>query len=362
MSNLTPFPKKRLGYFSRLLDDVPAAERYRLVTEQIAHAEALGFDSAWVAQHHFHENEGGLPSPLVFLAHVAQRTQRIRLGTGVVTLTMENAIRVAEDTAVLDLLSGGRLEVGLGTGGTAESFEAFGVASHERGAVYGRNLEILRAAWRGDALQGGVRIYPAAPHLLQRVWQATFSVEGGQRAGAAGEGLMLSRTQPRPEQAPHLTLSDIQNPIIDAYLAALPQGQAPRILGSRSLLVTDRTEDALRWAETGLRRLAVRHAKPAAGPFPRVSPDAPLEELIRAYDVHIGTPDEVIASLQADTALARTTDLVFQVHSIDPPHEAILRSLELTAKYVAPALGWTASNPAFANPSVSAVESELQPA
>src|SRR5690606_5816298 len=128
--------------------------------------------------------------------------------------------------------------------------------------------------------------------------------------------LMLSRTQPRPEQAPHLTLSDIQNPIIDAYLAALPQGQAPRILGSRSLLVTDRTEDALRWAETGLRRLAVRHAKPAAGPFPRVSPDAPLEELIRAYDVHIGTPDEVIASLQADTALARTTDLVFQVHSI----------------------------------------------
>ncbi|MBD9402239.1 putative FMN-dependent luciferase-like monooxygenase [Comamonas sp. CMM02] len=362
LSNLTPFPKKRLGYFSRLLDDVPAAERYRLVTEQIAHAEALGFDSAWVAQHHFHENEGGLPSPLVFLAHVAQRTQRIRLGTGVVTLSMENAIRVAEDTAVLDLLSGGRLEVGLGTGGTAESFEAFGVASHERGAVYGRNLEILRAAWRGDALQGGVRIYPAAPHLLQRVWQATFSVEGGQRAGAAGEGLMLSRTQPRPEQAPHLTLSDIQNPIIDAYLAALPQGQAPRILGSRSLLVTDRTEDALRWAETGLRRLAVRHAKPAAGPFPRVSPDAPLEELIRAYDVHIGTPDEVIASLQADTALARTTDLVFQVHSIDPPHEAILRSLELTAKYVVPALGWTASNPAFANPSVSAVESELQPA
>jgi putative FMN-dependent luciferase-like monooxygenase len=360
LSNPTTTPKKRLGYFSRLLDDASAGERYRLVTEQIAHAEALGFESAWVAQHHFHEHEGGLPSPLVFLAHVAARTQRIRLGTGVVTLSMENAIRVVEDAAVLDLLSGGRLEVGLGTGGTAESFEAFGVGSQERGAVYGRNLDVLRAAWRGDALQGGVRVYPAAPHLLGRIWQATFSVEGGQRAGAAGEGLMLSRTQPRPDHAPKLSLSEIQNPIIDAYLAALPAGQAPRILGSRTLLVADRREDALHWAETGLRRLAVRHAHASAGPFPREDPQAPLERLIEAYDVHLGTPDEVIASLQADTALARTTDLVFQVHSIDPPHAAILRSLELTARIVAPALGWSGTAGAAAAP--AGTERELQAA
>ena len=135
--SLTPpdnLHQPRLGFFSRLLDEVPAAERYRLVTEQIAHAEAQGFDSAWIAQHHFHESEGGLPSPFVFLSHVAARTRRIRLGTGVVTLPLENALRVAEDAAVLDLLSDGRLEVGLGTGGTAESFEAFGVTGSERGA------------------------------------------------------------------------------------------------------------------------------------------------------------------------------------------------------------------------------------
>ena len=94
-------PAPRLGFFSRLLDEVPAGERYRLVTEQIAHAEAQGFDSAWIAQHHFHESEGGLPSPFVFLSHVAARTRRIRLGTGVVTLPLENALRVAEDAAVL---------------------------------------------------------------------------------------------------------------------------------------------------------------------------------------------------------------------------------------------------------------------
>jgi len=59
--------------------------------------------------------------------------------------------------------------------------------------------------------------------------------------------------------------------------------------------------------------------------------------------VHVGTPEEVIASLRADTALAQASDIVFQVHSIDPPHQAILRSIELTAAVVAPALGWRRS-------------------
>ena len=330
----------RLGFFSRLLDDVPAGERYRLVAAQIAHAEAHGFDSAWIAQHHFHENEGGLPSPFVFLAHVAARTQRIRLGTGVVTLPLENALRVAEDAAVLDLLSGGRLEVGLGTGGTAESFEAFGVQGIDRGAIFARNFAVLQDAWAGRELAGGVRLYPAAPQLLQRIWQATFSAEGGARAGTNGDGLMLSRTQPRPAGAPQATLSDIQNPIIDAYLSALPAGQGARILGSRTLFVADSRQEALRWAEAGLRRLAQRHAASPAQWAARVDPQAPLAELIAAYDAHVGTPDDVIASLHADTALARATDIVFQVHSIDPPHEAILRSIELTASDVAPALGW----------------------
>jgi hypothetical protein len=65
---MTKFPAlKRLGFFSRLLDQTDAAERYRLATAQIAHAERWGFDSAWIAQHHFHEGEGGLPAPFVFL-------------------------------------------------------------------------------------------------------------------------------------------------------------------------------------------------------------------------------------------------------------------------------------------------------
>ena len=70
---------------------------------QIVPAESCGFDSAWIAQHHFHEDEGGLPAPFVFLSQVAAQTTRLRLGTGIVTLPLELPIRVAEDAAVLDL-------------------------------------------------------------------------------------------------------------------------------------------------------------------------------------------------------------------------------------------------------------------
>jgi alkanesulfonate monooxygenase SsuD/methylene tetrahydromethanopterin reductase-like flavin-dependent oxidoreductase (luciferase family) len=69
---------------------------------------------------------------------------------------------------------------------------------------------------------------------------------------------------------------------------------------------------------------------------------------IAAMDIHIGTPDDVIASLRADTTLARATDLTVQAHSIDPPHQFILRSIELVACAVAPALGWVGNGGAAA--------------
>jgi putative FMN-dependent luciferase-like monooxygenase len=318
---------------------VPAAERYRLVTEQIVHAEALGLDSAWVAQHHFHADEGGLPSPLVFLASVAARTHRIRLGTGIVTLPLESPVRVAEDAAVLDLISGGRLEFGVGTGGTPSSFMAFGQSSEQRAAVFASHLALLRDAWAGRPLPGGDRLYPApSASLLGRIWQASFSAAGGARAGAAGDGLMLSRTQPRPADAPRASLAELQLPIVEAYLAALPAGHIPRITGSRSVFIADDRALARRLADEGLRRALARSTDPT-----KPGPHATLDELIARQDVHVGTPDEVIASLRADRTLAHVTDLVCQVHSVDPPHRHILRSIELLATKVGPALGWAGS-------------------
>jgi putative FMN-dependent luciferase-like monooxygenase len=329
-------PPRRLGFFTRLLDQADPAERYRLAIAQIIHAERLGFDSAWIAQHHFHEDEGGLPAPFVFLAQAAAQTSRIRLGTGIVTLPLELPIRVAEDSAVLDLMCGGRLEVGVGGGGNLSSYDAFSRNSAERTTLLVEHLQILRDAWVGRPLPGGKdRMYPVNPSLVERVWQATFTVEGARRAGAAGDGLMLSRTQPRPAGAPDLSLPEIQNPMIDAYLEALPAGREPRVLASRTVFAADDDREARRLAEIGLGRHRARLLR-----LGRATGDGSLEAMIAGMDAHLGTPEHVIASLKTDSTLARATDLAVQVHSIDPPHPFILRSIELVAEVVAPALGF----------------------
>jgi alkanesulfonate monooxygenase SsuD/methylene tetrahydromethanopterin reductase-like flavin-dependent oxidoreductase (luciferase family) len=145
MSQIKP---RRLGFFTRLLDRGSPTERYKLAAEQIVHAEKHGYDSAWVAQHHFHEAEGGLPSPFAFLGYVSAQTSRIRLGTGIVTLPLEQPVRTAEDAAVLDALCGGRFELGVGTGGNPTAFAAFGVDSARRSEVFTENLDVVR--WRAS--------------------------------------------------------------------------------------------------------------------------------------------------------------------------------------------------------------------
>lgn len=322
---------KRLGFFTRLLDETAPAERYRLALAQIQHAEACGYDSAWVAQHHFHEFEGGLPAPFVFLAAVAAKTTTIRLGTGIVTLPLELPIRVAEDAAVFDLMSNHRLEMGVGPGGNPSAFPAFGLEAADRHALFNDHLALLRTAWSGGTLPGGDRLYPNSPTIAERIWQASFSVEGARRAGAAGDGLMLSRTQPRPQGT---LLSDLQRPMIEAYLNALPPGAQPRIMASRSVFIADSHDEAWRHAETGLARARIRMAQ-----MGRIDPSASIAEMVETFNVHLGTPAEVIASLTADATIADATDIAVQVHSVDPPHPLILRSIELMAEQVAPEIG-----------------------
>lgn len=333
----------RLGFFTRLLEQASPADRYRFAIEQIQQAERSGFASAWVAQHHFGADEGGLPSPFVLLAAAAQHTSSIALATGVVTLPIDDPVRAAEDASVLDALSGGRVQLGVAAGGTPSSFAPFGRDPERRREIHAEHIEVFRDALAGRGIRGtDARIYPAGDGLDRRIWQATFSVDGGRRAGQDGDGLLLSRTQPRPGGAHELPLHDLQLPIIEAYRESLPEGAPFRVLASRTAVVVDEEDRAraLELAGPGLRLLAATMHGVDAERFS-------IHELARLTDTHIGTPDEVAASLAADRAIAASTDVSFQVHSVDAPHEMTLRSLELLATEVAPRLGYSVGDDAI---------------
>ncbi len=327
---------QRLGLFTRLVRgtaDQNPDQLYRNAQEQIALAENLGVDTVWVAQHHVDPEEGGLPAPLVFLAHVAATHRKIGLGTAIVALALEDPLRVAEDASVLDVLSGGRLQLGFGSGGGARALEVFGIDAGDRSRAYSDKLATASAALAGGDLASGARLYPPAGGLVNRLWHATFSEAGAERAGAAGAGLLLSRTQPRAEGAPGATIGGVQRPLVDAYRAALPAGTVGRIGVSRSVFVADDPQLAADSARAGATRFLDRLVREGITGL-----GSTVGDLLR--DSIVGSPEQVTEALRADEVLADATDLIVQVHPIDPEQHHVLRSIELLATEVAPALGW----------------------
>src|SRR6266705_1328503 len=150
-----PAPTRlKLGFLTRLEVGKDAADSYRFALEMFAAAEELGFDTGWVAQHHFLNGAGRLPSTLTFLAAAAERTRRIQLGTAIVILPLEDPLRVAEDAAVVDTISGGRLQLGMGTGGDPLTFAAFGQDLESRREQYAQALQVLSHALAGERING----------------------------------------------------------------------------------------------------------------------------------------------------------------------------------------------------------------
>src|SRR5438445_8781176 len=144
------------------------AERLHAIVEQTCYGEQLGFDSVWVAEHHFHSFGGLFSATPVIGAAIAQKTARIRIGTAVILLPYHNPLRIAEDYATLDCLSGGRLQFGIGHGFVKWEALTFGIPPDQLRDRFRANLEVILKAWSEPVLNHkrrcheyhGVEVWP----------------------------------------------------------------------------------------------------------------------------------------------------------------------------------------------------------
>src|SRR5215218_2474931 len=146
-------PSMRYSIFS-VQDHYPGRGRsvpelYQQILAQGELAESLGYDTFFVAEHHFHEY-GAVPNPAVMLSSMAQRTTRLRLGTAISVLTFHNPLTLAESYAMLDVLSCGRLVLGVGSGYLKHEFEGYGVDPAEKRDRFDEALEVLQRALSGE--------------------------------------------------------------------------------------------------------------------------------------------------------------------------------------------------------------------
>jgi alkanesulfonate monooxygenase SsuD/methylene tetrahydromethanopterin reductase-like flavin-dependent oxidoreductase (luciferase family) len=128
----------------------PFPEFYADHLRQIQLAEKLGYDTVWLSEHHFSE-DGYSPSLLPIAGAIAAATERIRIGTYLLLLPLHNAVRVAEDVAVLDALSNGRIDLGIGQGYSRAEFEGYGVPLSERGSRTEEGIQVLKGLWTQES-------------------------------------------------------------------------------------------------------------------------------------------------------------------------------------------------------------------
>lgn len=180
-------------------DPRPLAELYREALALAEEAERLGFDSIWASEHHFFD-DSYLPSVLPVCAAIAVRTSRVAVGTDVALAPLYEPVRLAEDAAVVDLLSGGRFVLGLGLGWRAEEFEGLRVPLRERRRRLEDTVAVLRQAWADGLVSGGELLsYPGLPVTPKParpggppIWIGGVAEPAVRRAGRIADGFIAS--------------------------------------------------------------------------------------------------------------------------------------------------------------------------
>jgi alkanesulfonate monooxygenase SsuD/methylene tetrahydromethanopterin reductase-like flavin-dependent oxidoreductase (luciferase family) len=174
-----------------------SSDVYAAMLAQADAAEDLGFEAIWIAEHHF-TSYGTVPSPAVFGAAVAQRTKRLRIGIGISVLPFHDPRHVAEDYAMLDVLSGGRLDFGVGRGYQPAEFEAMGVSMAESRSRTAEALDIIEGLWTQDefSYQGqhfafeNLTLRPKPIQSPPPIWMAAVSPETLEIAARAGRRIL----------------------------------------------------------------------------------------------------------------------------------------------------------------------------
>ena len=321
------------------------AQEYRETLELVRLAEALGFDSAWVSEHHG-SSDGYLPSLMVMLGAFADATNRIRLGTGVVLTPFHDPIRLAEDAAVVDQLSDGRLTLGLGIGWRGEEFRMFGVPIEERVPRLVDTVEILRRAWTGERFSyegevlscDRVRVTPppaqagGPPILLGGYVDAAM-----RRAGRIGDGHITDA-----DEAGH-----VQHAVSLMDEGAREAGRDPsasHLALMVNAFVADDGQPAWDLARNGvLHQLGAYEAWDAGHDTPEhdsLETDAADEHAARRGTA-AGTPEDVVHALRPLVAAygsRKEFDLIVRLHYPGMAFDTAARAVELFGERVLPAL------------------------
>ncbi len=314
----------------------PWAEFYDEILDEIVYAEELGYDHIWITEHHFID-DGYTPSVLPIAAAIARLTKRVRIGTWVLLLPLHNAIRVAEDAATVDILSNGRLDLGVGLGYKIEEFEAFGVNRRHRASIMDESLEIITRTMAGESVTLDGRHYQVkdvkiTPPPLQQpfpLWVGARSEAAARRAARFKANLMIVADRP----------------VYEAWANALrEQGDDPsefEVLLSAGGYVSDDPE-AL-WEELKPHQ---RYLRDTYGKWYSDASDLgeqdPLGQFLNDTDEDLrarfvaGTPEEVAEAIE------RTLDWIPADHIITSPvppgasRDLARRSIELFAQEVMP--------------------------
>ncbi|MCW2819942.1 MAG: monooxygenase [Marmoricola sp.] len=332
-------PLQQLGFLTiGLFDPADPRAGHESTLRVIELGEQLGFDSAWVRHRHL---QFGISSPVAVLAAASQRTSRIALGTAVTPLGWENPLRLAEDLATVDLLSGGRLNPGISVGPPMRWDDVrealYPDSAEQEDFGYGR-VERLLGMLRGDAVspfEGRVgiedfsdRVQPHAAGLVDRVWYGAASLRSARWAGEQGLNLLTSSVVKAEESSDVVDFAEIQRSHVRTFREHHPDGAAARVSQGLVVVPTDSaTPDQRR-----------RYEQYAASRLARTtSPQGP-GRMMFAPDL-VGPSDQIAEQLHAHAGFREVEEVAFALpFSFD--HDDHVQILTDIATRLGPALGW----------------------